>query len=326
MVYKCLVIIPHYTLYDNMCFLNTCVNQILNYNHDEIETIICVVDQCETKIKLNVKNTLKQYENINILDCDPIDAGYPIDYALDYYKKKNLNIDYVCTLDADAFVVSNMYLFLPIKLIEKYGYSYVGSSTDLVHWGYFEKMKKIDKDTKEWQHINNYYRVSKFSTILKCSEDVGHSRLQNRHKIQKNFVKTIFDEIKDCDNGVIAQWYSSYINQGEKLSLEIISRSGLCSHGIYGMNIENMIYHVVFGYREIDTGLDNYRDITDDKYINFTNLFKHENIIPESIIINNMTNVEREKNGRNIKYSEPIPQDVDEYINLLLQNVTKHYV
>jgi hypothetical protein len=325
MVIKCLVIIPHYTLYNNVCFLNTCVNQVLTHKHKDIETIICVVEQSNDEIKSNVKNILSKYENITVLDCEPIDAGYPIDYALEYYKNLNLNIDYVCTLDADAFVVSNMYLYLPIKLIETYGYCYIGSSTDLAHWGYNDRMKKIDENTKEWQHINNYYRVSKFSTILKCSEDVGHLRLQNRHKINKTFVKTLFDEIKECDNGVIAQWYSSYINQGEKLSLEIISRSGLCSHGIYGMNIENMVYHVVFGYREVDTGINGYVSNTDEKYVNFAKLFKYNDIIPESDIINNMKNSEIEKNGRNLNYLEKIPQKVNEYINDELKNITKYF-
>lgn len=311
-MYNCLVVVPHYTKFDNITFVKTCVNQINKHIHPETNVTICVVDQCEEYIKSKVHNALKDIPNVKIIDGQAIDAGYPLDLAIEYFK--NENFDYFCSLDADAFVISNLFLYLPILLIEKFGYSYVGSSTDLVHWGYYEQAKDF---YDEWLHINNYYRVSKFSTALKCSEDVGFIRISNRQKVNKTYVETPFEKnIEWADNGVIAQWYSDYINQGDKLSLEIITRAGLGKDGIFGMNIENLVFHVVFGYREIDVGTEEgYVNSTDEKIRKFIGLLKEEDLIEEEKILEVIRNSEPEKNGRWINFETLPPEEVINFID-----------
>jgi hypothetical protein len=310
------VIVPHYTKFDDIVFLKTCINQILLYEHPEIITNIYIVDQSNDNIKNKINIYLNEINksNVFLLNCEPIDAGYPIDYALENMPK----CDYVCTIDADAFPTSNKYLYAPIKLIEKYNFSFVGSSTDLAYWGYLEKIRKFWDH--EYLHINNYYRISKYETIKKVSDDVGFIRLSNRHKINKKFVETPFEKNIDwCDNGVIAQWYSSYIGQGEKLSLEIVTRSGLSNHGIYGMNIENMVYHVVFGYREIDVGTDeHFKKNCDEKFLKYYNIIKKNDIITDSEIKELLSISEKEKNGRKIKFRDPLSKEINDYINYLL--------
>ena len=230
-------------------------------------------------------------------------------------------MDYVCTLDADAFVISNLYFYLPIKLIENFGFSYVGSSTDFSHWGYYNKIKKIYPEQKEWLHINNYYRVSKFNTALKCSDDVGFMRIHNRHQINKTFVKTPIDELDWADCGVVAQWYSNYIKQGDKLSLEIVTRSGLSKHGIYGMNIENIVFHMVFGYRDIEFNNEvAYNNNTDIKYRNFTKILKNKEFLIKEDILNLISISETEKNGRCTNYNIDASKEVNDFIDSYLLN------
>ena len=331
-MYKCLVIIPHYTIpADNLCFLRTCVSMINEHNHPSLNVEICIVEQSCKDIYDKVIKFLSDINNVNIITCKAIDAGYPIDVALNYYRDKNM--DYVCTLDADCFPVNNLYFYLPIKLIERYNYSYVGSGTDLCYWGYLEKIQKMIPNQKNWHHINNYYRISKFQTALKCSDDVGFMRINNRYQIDKKFVKTPIDNLAHCDNGVIAQWYADYINQGDKLSLEITTRSGLGENGIFGMNIENLVYHVVFGYSLI-TFL-SYKDKTQlgdpnnnealkrhlsTKSHIFYKTLTNKEILTKNDIITLINNSEREGNGRRTNFRTPISKEVNDFIDSYLLN------
>ena len=75
------VIVPHYTKFDDIVFLKTCINQILLYEHPEIITNIYIVDQSNDNIKNKINIYLNEINksNVFLLNCDPIDAGYPID-------------------------------------------------------------------------------------------------------------------------------------------------------------------------------------------------------------------------------------------------------
>lgn len=52
-----------------------------------------------------------------------------------------------------------------------------------------------------------------------------------------------------CDNGVVAQWYSDQKGYGPKLSIPVTSQVGCTKKmGIYGMVLDNLVFHMVFGY------------------------------------------------------------------------------
>jgi hypothetical protein len=307
---KCLVIVPHFSKFRNISFVKTCVHQLVKHQHPDLDTTICVVDQCADPIKSDVKNALNGLPNVAVLDCVGIDAGYPIDFALDYYRDDEF--DYVCTLDADAFVVNNSYFHLPIQLIRRFGFSYVGHSTDFAHWCYCPKVGE------EWMHINNYYRVSSFQDALECSDKIGFMRVQNRSRRPepKTFVKTIFEDKVDwVDNGVIAQWYAKQIDQGPKLSLALKSVAGTSKNGIYGMNIENTVFHVVFGFTEIDVGTgEYYKNAIDEQIRQFHEKLRHHDIIPESVIRDIINTSVKRTDCRLQLHNTPPSPEVNEYV------------
>lgn len=56
---------------------------------------------------------------------------------------------------------------------------------------------------------------------------------------------------KPCDNGVVAQWYADQKGYGPKISIPLTSCVGSTPKmGIYGMVIDDLVFHMVFGYGE----------------------------------------------------------------------------
>lgn len=225
--------VPHV---NTLWYLRTCINQIRKYKHPLIEHKIIIADQSDEPILKQIIDLYGNDPEILILKLPRIDAGYPIDVGLKY-----TNTEYFCSLDCDAFPIHHNWLYLPIKLIEKYNYSFVGSWTGL---------ENSYKHKGNFFHINNYYRVSKTSLAREISEAVGFMRPQNRWKV--GFIpKDNSWGNEGCDNGVVAQWYCDQKKLGSKLSLRINKYLGTTPKmGIYGMVIDDLVFHMVFGFAE----------------------------------------------------------------------------
>jgi len=229
MTYSVTVAIPYV---EEFPFLVASLREIQRLAHLEIETEVIVVDQSGTD---DLNSTIAQYQNVKHVKTNRIDAGYPLEVAA-----RQASGQYFCSLDADAFPISSKWLYLPVKLIEEFGLSFVGKNTGLhvpyAHAGPFF-------------HINNYYRVCKTSLAKSLAERVGFCRYRNRDRtgfVYQDLVPT-FDA--DCDNGVVSQWFSDQINAGPKLSLALNKILGMTTtQGVFGMTIDDMIFHFVFGF------------------------------------------------------------------------------
>ena len=110
--------------------LKGCINQILKYRHPEIEHEILIMDQCSEIDSKILEEFCSGKEGISIVKIKRVDAGYPIDIAA-----RMATGEYFCSLDADAFPISDLWLYLPVKLIEKFGFSFVGKESGL-HYSY----------------------------------------------------------------------------------------------------------------------------------------------------------------------------------------------
>jgi len=268
-------------------FLKGSLRQIFKHRHNDIDYEIILCDQADKALSDEIMDIYGNNDEIKIVKLPRVDAGYPIDVSARMAKG-----EYFCSLDADAFPISNKWLWLPIKLIDKYGLSYVGKESGL-HHSY--------KSLGDYYHINNYYRLSKTSIAVKCSEDVGFMRPSNRRRVDMKFN---VDMSIGCDNGVVAQWYSDKMNMGPKLGLfmdKIIGKTP--TSGVYGMIIDDLVFHMVFGQtreEHISGGLgEEYYSLNNDIYKNgltdetinkLLSMSKTENILDlygyENLIIN----------------------------------------
>lgn len=236
---KCTILIPACTQFEANFVLYS-LKQIDKYRHPEIEQEIIIADQTESDVFVNLISTLptRLLKEIRIITMPRIDAGYPIGEGA-----RHATGEYFCSLDADAFPIHRNWLYMPIKLIEKYGLSFVGKQTGLhMHPDY--------KANGNFFHINNYFRVSYTRTARRCAEEVGFMRYEHREKA--GFTPSVNTNWKThCDNGVIAQWYSDMAKMGTKVSLALTKCVGITNEmGLYGMIIDDLVFHLVFGFSE----------------------------------------------------------------------------
>jgi hypothetical protein len=258
-------------------FLKGSINQIMKHKHEKIDYEIIICDQTEPNISDKINDLYKDIPEIKIVKIPRIDAGYPIDVAVRMAKG-----EYFCTLDADAFPISNLWLYLPVKLIERYNFSFVGKESGL-HLSYENQLGK-------YFHLNNYYRISKTEIAKKISEDVGFIRPQNKNRSNLHYNNNVN---VGCDNGVIAQWYSDNQKLGPKFCLMMDKIIGKTPHlGVYGMIIDDLIFHMVFGQTNEECGINSLGDgyvelnkeinqngLTDEMIEKLLSLSKTENIL-----------------------------------------------
>lgn len=236
-------------------FLEGALRQIQKYKHPDIDHEILIMNQTNPIHHKKLNELAEQY-NAQIVDIPRIDAGYPIDIAA-----RMANGEFFCTLDADAFPMSHGWLLLPTELINKFGFSFIGKESGLHH--------AYKNSLGEYFHLNNYYRISKTSVARTISEKVGFIRPQNRHMAQ---IKYEINNINiSADNGVLAQWYADQQDFGPKLSLKMHKIIGKTpTMGVYGMIIEDLVFHMVFGQTNEEYGFigDDYHNLNSMVYQN----------------------------------------------------------
>lgn len=140
-----------------LVFLKKSIELIRRYKNDYIEQDIIIVDQSECDLINNeIDNLYGKSDDIKILKLPRVDVGWSMDQSCRVAKG-----EYFCSLDGDAFPIHKNWLYVPIKLIERYDFSFVGKDTGL---------SNSYKDLGEFSCINNYFRVSKTSLMKKISE------------------------------------------------------------------------------------------------------------------------------------------------------------
>jgi hypothetical protein len=232
-MYGCSILIPHV---NTMHYLNFCVEQIRKYRHPEIPQEIIIADQSPEAVFKKIQNLYSEDDAIQILRIPQVDAGYPIDMGLKYAQ-----FDFFCTLDCDAFPIHRNWLYLPVRMIEKYNFSFVGNNSGL---------ELSYKEKGQFFHINNFYRISRTALAQELSETVGFMRPGSRHRVGFEPKDHSWGQTA-ADNGVVAQWYTDQKKLGDKLSLELTSYVGKTNQmGVYGLVIDDLVFHMVFGWGE----------------------------------------------------------------------------
>jgi len=244
-------------------FLKGSIREIFKHKHPDIDYEIILLDQADDVLSKEISDLFGDIPEIKIVKIKRVDAGYPIDVAV-----RMATGDYFCTLDADAFPISNLWLYLPVKLIEEYGFSFIGKESGL-HLSY--------KNLGDFFHLNNYYRVSRTDVAKKISEDIGFIRPTNKNKVDM-----VYKNVQNvsCDNGVMAQWYSDNQNMGPKLCLGMYKIIGKTpSMGVYGMNIDDLVFHMVFGQTNEEYGMNS----LGDGYVGLNKSINENGLTPEMV-------------------------------------------
>jgi hypothetical protein len=258
-------------------FLKGSIRQIMKHRHEEIDYEIIICDQTNDEMSQKINDLYKDNPEIKIVKIPRVDAGYPIDIAV-----RMASGEYFCTLDADAFPISNLWLYLPVKLIEKFNFSFIGKESGL-HHSYTQQLG-------EYLHLNNYYRISRTDVAKKISEEIGFIRPQNKSRVNLTYEKNVHIS---CDNGVLAQWYSDTEKMGPKLCLMMDKIIGKTPElGVYGMVIDDLVFHMVFGQTNEECGINNLGNgyaslnreinengLTDEMIEKLLSLAKTENIL-----------------------------------------------
>lgn len=287
-----------------LVFLKKSIELIRRYKHDYIEQDIIIVDQSEDDITTNeINNLYGGSDDIRILKLPRVDVGWSMDQACRVAKG-----EYFCSLDGDAFPIHKNWLYVPIKLIEKYNLSFVGKDTGL---------SNSYKDLGEFTCINNYFRVSKTSLMRKISEDVGFIRIQNWDKV--GYTPKVNVPInRNVDSAVVSQWYANQI-AGDKLSLRINKYLGLTkTQGIFGMIIDDLVFHMVL-WRKMED--DEHKDLNKldnfgEQYLEWYSRINEEGFTDEIISeiieksINHETNIDL--NGHTLKSDDEIVNYIKE--------------
>ena len=228
------VCIPHC---NSPRLLKACLASVLHYSHPLIATEIVVIDQSDERFTDEVDKAC--HGVAEMIRIPRIDAGYPLDVAV-----RRSNAEYFCSLDADCFPISHQWLATPIYLMNETGRTVVGTDTGL---------GMAYKQYGEFRVINNFYRIMTHEAADFCSRVAGFIRPQHRHSVEMLFetpwlAGSPLSEMMEADNGVCA---NLSVEDSLKLALPICRHSGRTpKHGIWGMVVADLVYHLVFGYCE----------------------------------------------------------------------------
>jgi hypothetical protein len=280
-------------------YLKGCISQIQKYANPEIQHDIIIADQSDNDVHAEVVALYSKQPGIKVIKLPRIDAGYPIDAGLEIATG-----DYFCSLDCDCFPVHKNWLYVPIKLIEKYNLSFVGQNSGL-EGSYAQKGKFF--------HLNNFYRVSTTKLAKRISKAVGFMRPENRDKVHFKPQDNSWGKTP-CDNGVIAQWYSDKYNMGRKINLEITSYLGITNKmGLFGMVVDDLVFHMVFGFGE--EWIADMNDTLGQEYLTMRQQLQEHGITDE--LLKEWIGKSKIEHRTRIMDGQPISQDINEYIEFL---------
>lgn len=280
------ILIPHWNSWP---FLKLCLDHIQNNHNEELKERIYVLDDAsDDGSYLKAKNHFKNNKNIEFHRFErnnkkqEADIGLLLDYGLKFIKEQ-----YVATIDADLFPISNDWLTFPIWLIEKYHCSTVGLDTGLSN-AYCNKIKSQKwwnpeegympcggiYDNSWFTCTNNLYRVMNTALAKIVSEQIGFSRASpylieylfpNKNLMYRllnkfnKIIKYYFQRYErepylsgGEDNGVAANHFIDINRMGSKFNIPLTSYIGLTPNdGAFGQNISGLAFHFALSTRAL---------------------------------------------------------------------------
>lgn len=235
---SCTILIPHLEAYDP--FLKACIQQIDACKIPEIDQEIIIVDDNsrngDYERIVEAYDSRKDIEIVQSSGDRTLSVGGAIDMGCMCQAQRK---EYICMIDADCMPINELWLWLPIYLIESFGYVQVGCNTGLgeatVKAGY------APPDTKPFPAINNFYRVMPSKLALEMARDIGFAR-RAQSDLPPGWVA--------ADNGVLVNYEIEKRFPGKGFNLPITSYIGLnVVEGCFGQNICDLLIHYALSSR-----------------------------------------------------------------------------
>lgn len=287
----CTVFIPHR---NTKHYLDACIREVRRRVHPEIDQHIVIADQSDDGSFAKIQDQYSSSQDITLIKTPVLGCGYGFDVAV-----RQMDTEYVTAIHCDAFPVHHNWLYLPIKLIERYGYSFVGHDSGLGQASAYENREFFSV-------INNYYRTCRVKLARELSHAVGFIRPQLRHRAEIPYEKKAWPK-QYADNGVVAHWWANRQGYGPKLSLKATRRLGQTEaewgKAPFGNVIDDMLLHLVFASKPLERYGENYRVLADQlkREIDVNELMKATQPVKRSRSVDRL----------------PIPPEVEAYIEEL---------
>jgi len=227
---SCTIIIFHY---ESLAYLRACVRQVLKYAREDIRQYIIIADQ---SFNVGVKNTIYMefgmIKDLTIMNIPKCGSGYSIDHVI----REGVHTDYICNIDVDTMAIHPNWLYVPIKLIEEYDFSFVS-----VH----AEIEAAYSHMGEFFCLSQYFRVGKTEDYKQLSLNGGFSRNDSRKLLTyKN------NEWEGwSDDSVIAHWWEDKYTDNSKLALGVPDYLGVAPlEGRYGRYTDDLVFHFGLSY------------------------------------------------------------------------------
>lgn len=277
---SCAVLVPHW---ESWQFLEPCVDAITRQRTPGVADRVYVLDDFSTDG--SYEKAMEAYsgrDDVRVLRIDRpnratvADVGMLLDIGL-----REVEEQYVATIDADLFPLSTDWLGFPIWLVEEYGCSAVGLDTGLStsyaqreperEWwqpatGYLPSGGLYENDW--FVCINNLYRVMPTALAKVASEQVGFARRTDQYSLPRKGLRRAARSMPpglrrrrpgrrayvshDADNGVAANHFLDVNRLGPKFNIPITSYLGLTREdGAFGQNIAGLAFHFALSTRAL---------------------------------------------------------------------------
>lgn len=237
---SCTIIVSHF---ESLPFLRACIRQIRKYRRDDIYQYIVIADQSSDGVHGEVMKEFGWSNDISVVRTSPFYSGFGIDYLI--RKWDRFFSTHICQLHVDAFPVHKNWLYIPIKLIEYHGFSFVGQ-----HQFVCDGRQSIYPPDKFFA-MSQCFNVAKTKTYKEMSREAGFTRFHNRPQSGLTFNNNDWDEwakedykARGSDDDVVAFHWEDKYRQHDKLGLAITGMINTAEQGgSFGRVIEDIVFH-----------------------------------------------------------------------------------
>ncbi len=240
--------------YESLPFLRACIRQIRKYKHPEIEQKIIISEQSSESSYLDVLKEFENQEDITIVKMKAVCSGYAIDYIMRFI---DIQTEYICTLDSDAFPIHKNWLYVCLKLIEENNFSFVGHHADTGVSDGRSCFEDAYSDYGTFFHVAQCFRVGKTKDFKYFSLNAGYTRaVSERNKIEFGFLNNQWADIANqkklalggyADSSVIANWLECTTTENNKFTFAETACLGFSEkEGRYGRVFDNIVFHLMF--------------------------------------------------------------------------------
>lgn len=278
------ILVPHW---ESPFFLRMCLAQIKRRKNPALDEHLYVIDDMSGDGSYEaVRDEFGSESNVHFHQVERADrsyepnVGYLLDVGLSLVREQ-----YVASIDADLFPISEDWLSFPIWALESRGCSSAGMDTWLaasyagLYGGEWWQPQLDDwqlragvYDNDTFSVTNNLYRVMPTALAKVVAENIGFQRCRPRpergsaHKLwQKGNIALGYRPQRwfnprrpylpeGCDNGVAANHFIDINRLGPKFNIPLTSYIGMTPRdGAFGQNISGLVFHFALSTRALSS-------------------------------------------------------------------------